>query len=80
VRALTLLISTVVVVLPKVGFAASPKEQVFDGSVSQVFSTTVTAVEKNWKKVQSSDLSTGTIRFHTSVSMTTWGGRLCSFA
>ncbi|MEI9976883.1 MAG: hypothetical protein WDO73_35440 [Ignavibacteriota bacterium] len=41
--------------------------------MNQVFDATVLAIEKNWKKVQSSDRSAGTIRFHTGVSVTTWG-------
>jgi hypothetical protein len=54
-------------------FAAPAKVHVFDGGLNQVFDATVKAVEKNWKKVQASDRSAGTIRFHTTVSLTTWG-------
>lgn len=60
-------------VSPRVGFAANPKVKVFDGGMNQVFDATLKAVEGNWKRVSSSDRAAGTIKFHTGVSMSTWG-------
>jgi len=66
-------VSTLILTAPGVGSPASQKVQVFDGSVNQVFDAAVKAIEKNWKKVKSSDRSTGAIEFHTGVSPSTWG-------
>jgi hypothetical protein len=66
-------VSTLILTPPGAGSPASRKVQVFDGSANQVFDATVKAIEKNWKKVKSSDPSTGTIEFHTGVSPSTWG-------
>ena len=71
--AFAVFVSTLVLAPPGDGSPASSKAQVFDGSMKQVFEATVKAIEKNWKKVKSSDLSTGTIDFHTGVSPSTWG-------
>ena len=71
--AFILLVSVLVVALPSVGFAADGKVRVFDGGMSQVFDATMKAIEKNWKKAQSSDRAAGTIQFHTGVSLSTWG-------
>ena len=75
VRVLGLAVLLWALVLPRPGVAApaSSKVQVFDGSANQVFDAAVKAIEKNWKKVKSSDLSSGTISFHTGVSPATWG-------
>jgi hypothetical protein len=71
--ALILFVSTLVISQPGVVFAESGNVQIFDGALDQVFDATVKAVEKNWKKTKSSDRATGTIRFHTGVSASTWG-------
>jgi len=60
-------------VSPNLAFAADPKVRVFDGGMDQLFDATLKAVNKNWKRVQSSERPTGTIRFHTGVSISTWG-------
>ena len=75
VRTLVLILFLLAMVLarPSVGIAGSAKVQVFSGDMNQVFDATVKAIEKNWKKIKSSDRPTGTIRFHTGVSVTTWG-------
>jgi hypothetical protein len=41
--------------------------------MDQVFDAAVKAVEKNWKKVRSADRAAATIKFHTGVSLNTWG-------
>jgi len=69
--ALVLAVSTLAIT--SIVFAAPAKEHLFDGGLDLVFDATVKAVEKNWKKVQVSDRSAGTIRFHTTVSLSTWG-------
>jgi hypothetical protein len=69
--ALVLVVSTLAIT--SVVFAAPAKEHVFDGGLDLVFDATMKAVETNWKRVQASDRSAGTIRFHTTVSPTTWG-------
>jgi NADH dehydrogenase FAD-containing subunit len=65
--------STLILSWPGLASPSPAKVQVFDGSVDQVFNAAVKAIEKNWKKVKSTDLKTGTIQFHTGVSPSTWG-------
>ena len=72
--ALVLVVSSLVLASSGIISAAGPKVQAFDGDLNQVFDATVRAIERNWKKVQSSDRTAGTIRFHTGVSPSTWGG------
>ena len=70
---MAVLVFTLVQLPPCYSAPASSKVQVFDGSMNQVFDASVKAIEKNWKKVKSSDLSGGTIQFHTGISPATWG-------
>ncbi len=70
---IALLVLGFVFASPSLVFAGDPKVQVFDGGMDRIFDATVKAVEANWKKVRSSDRAAGVIKFHTGVSLTTWG-------
>lgn len=68
-----LLVSTLIIVIPRTGSAGLSKVEVFDGGINQVFEATMKAVKRNWKKVKSADRNAGEIRFHTGVSPASWG-------